>query len=76
MPVCAFIHKEMVCCVHPFRLLLFDTWIKLEVPFKLAAPSISPALAELPFNDTALFPLLVESFPDSVVPFARCHTPS
>jgi hypothetical protein len=76
MLVCAFIHKDMVCWDHPFKLLLFDTWMKLEVPFKLAAPSISPVPAELPFNETALLPLLVESFPDSVVPLGRCHTPS
>src|SRR5579864_3316832 len=76
MSVWAFIHKEMVCCVHPFRLLLLGTRMKLELPFKLAAPSISPAAAELPFNAVALLPLLVESLADSTVPLGRCQTAS
>jgi hypothetical protein len=76
MSVWALIHSETVCCVQPFRLLLLGTWIKLVVPFKLAAPAISPAPAVLPFSPVALLPLPVESLPDSVVPLGRCHTPS
>ena len=52
-----------------------DGMVITEDPLKLAAPSINPLAAIAPLIAPFLL-LPVESVADSVVPFARCQTPT